>query len=221
MSRQWFLAFLGKPRDHHLVDHAHDPDKPSVAVLLLLALLSFQFVWTGSVNPAQAGSWFSGLLAAPVAGLNASLGHALPEGVLHHIHLSTMLSSVALVALGVAAAWLLYLNLASVRHRTAEWLRRDVPTNLVWKFLANLWFIDKAYDFLFVEGLGRRGGKAVAKTDMGGTISLDRAIDQAAGLSGWAGRFANLFQSGRSGAYAGWTSLAVFGALALVLLYSK
>lgn len=221
MSRQWFLAFLGKARDQHLVDHAHDPDKPSVAVLLLMAAFSFQFVWTGSVNPAQAKSWLSGLLAAPTAGLNASLGETLPEEVLHHIHLSTMLASVVLVALGVAASWLLYLNLASVKNRTAEWLRRDVPTNLVWKFLANLWFIDKAYDLLFVEGLGRRGGKAVAKADLGGTISLDRAIDEAAGLSGWAGRFANFFQSGRSGAYAGWTLLVVFGALALVLLYSK
>ena len=221
MSRQWFLAFLGKPRDHHLVDHSHDPDKPSIAVLLLMALFSFQAMWTGTVNPASTHSWLSGLLAAPTSGLLGGSGEGLSEELHHHIHVGTMVASILLVVLGVGASWFLYLKRSSIAARTAEWLRRDPGTNLVWQFLANLWFVDKAYDAIFVEGLGRRGGKAVAKADLGTTISLDRTIDGAAGLSTWAGRFANFFQSGRSGAYAGWTLLAVFGALALVLLYAK
>lgn len=220
MSRQWFLAFAGTSRDPHLADHAHDPDRPSVIVLLVLAFFSLQFVWTGSVNPASAHTWLSGLLSTPSGGLHTAVVEGLSESAAHHIHLQTMLASIAFVGLGVAAAWFLYVFQPARGAETALWLRRDPPTNLVWTFLANLWFIDKAYDFVFVEGLGRRGGKAVAQADLNPTLSLDRAIDEAAGLSGWAGRFANFFQSGRSGMYAGWTLLAVFGALALVLVYA-
>ena len=220
MGRQWLLAFAGPSRDPHLADHAHDPDKPSVAVLLLLAVFSLQIVWTGSVNPASSHSWLSGMLALPAGGLHAIAPEGLPEELAHVIHVQTMLASVGILAVGLAVAWLLYVFQPARGARTAEWLRRDAPTNLVWKFLANLWFFDKAYDFLFAEGIGRRGGKAVARADLGPACSLDRALDGAAGLSSWAGRFANLFQSGRSGAYAGWTLLALFGALALVLVYA-
>ncbi len=218
MSRQWLLAFWGKGRDAHAVDHAHDPDKPSVIVLLVLALFSIQAVWTGSLNPASEHSWLSGLLATPLGGLHAT-AVGLPEELSRVIHIQTMVATLVLLVFGVGAAWFLYAFLPSQGERTAQWLRRDPPTNLVWQWLANLWFIDKAYDWLFVEGLGRRGGKAVAQADLSKCFSLDRTIDEAAGLTGWAGRFANFFQSGRSGAYAGWTLLAVFGALAIVLLY--
>jgi len=221
MSRQWFMAFAGKARDHHLVDHAHDPDKPSVIVLLLLAVFCLQFVWTGTVKPASSHSWLSGLLSMPLGGLHPTALEGLPEELAHHFHVQTMLASIALMAVGVGAAWFLYVFQPSRGERTAEWIRRDAPTSVFWQFLANLWFIDKAYDLFFVEGLGRRGGKAVAKADLGTCCSLDRTVDEVAGLSGWAGRFANLFQSGRSGAYAGWTLLVAFGALALVLVYSR
>ena len=221
MSRQWFLAFAGSGRDHHLVDHAHDPDRPSVIVLLILAFFSLQFVWTGTVNPASEHSWLSGLLSLPVGGLHPVAVEGLPEELAWHFHVQTMLASVVFLAIGVGAAWFLYVFQPARGERTAEWLRREAPTNLVWQFLANLWFIDKAYDFLFVEGLGRRGGKLVAQADLSPIISLDRTIDEAAGLSGWAGRFANFFQSGRSGMYAGWTLLALFGVLAMVLVYAK
>jgi len=220
MSRQWFMAFAGKARDQHLVDHAHDPDKPSVVVLLILAFFSLQFVWTGTVNPASSHSWLSGLLNMPLGGLHPTLVEGLPESLSHHFHVQTMIVSVLLMAAGVGVAWFLYVFMPSRGERTAEWIRRDAPTSVAWQFLANLWFIDKAYDLFLVEGLGRRGGKAVAKADLGTCCSLDRAVDEAAGLSGWAGRFANFFQSGRSGAYAGWTLLVAFGALALVLVYA-
>ncbi|MBK8801257.1 MAG: NADH-quinone oxidoreductase subunit L [Fibrobacteres bacterium] len=212
MSRQWLVAFLGKPRDKHLWDHAHDPDKASIAVLLVLAALSLQFVWTGSVNPFSSGSWLDGVLRSPMA------VKALPHELSHHIHLHTMGWTFALLCLGFGAAFWLYVSNPRKGGATATWLRRDPPTNLVWQFLANLWFVDKALDLVFAEGIARRGGRLVAKADLGSGLSMDTIVDNAVSSARWVGRFANLFQTGRSLAYAGWTLLALFGALALLLL---
>lgn len=217
MSRQWLCAFAGKPRDQHLWEHAHDPDKASIVVLLVLAVLSLQFVWTGSVNPFGSGSWLEGVLRTPQGGILGTV-QTLPESIEHVFHVGTMLWSLLLLMAGFGTAVLLYVILPSHGQRTAEWLRRDPPTNLAWKFLANLWFVDKAWEFLFAEGVGRRGGKAVAAADLGSGPSLDTAFDGAAGISVLFGRFSNLFQSGRSQFYAGWSLLALFGALAFFLL---
>lgn len=218
MSRQWILAFLGKGRDHHLVDHAHDPDKPTIAVLLLLAILSLQAVWTGSVNPFGSGSWLGSALEAPAKGVFAAGVPSLDEHLAHHLHVQTMLLTVGLLALGVLAAFWLYLWNPSRGGHVAEGLRRGPGTGLVWQFLSNLWFVDRLWTVVGGFGIGVRGGKAVARADLGSGISLDGAIDGAAGSSRLAGRLVNLFQGGRSGAYAGWTALVVFGLASLLLL---
>lgn len=219
MSRQWILAFLGKGRDHHLVDHAHDPDKPTIAVLLAFALLSLQAFWTGSVNPFGAGSWLDGAIAAPAKGLFAAGVPVLDEHVAHHLHVQTMLLTSVLLVLGVGLALWLFLWNPSRGGHVAEDLRRRPVTNLVWGFLANLWFVDRLWTVLGGLGIGVRGGKAVARADLGSGLSLDGAIDGAAGSSRLAGRLVNLFQGGRSGAYAGWTALALFGLASLLLLF--
>jgi len=217
MGRQWLCAFAGKPRDLHLWEHAHDPDKASIVVILALAFLSLQAVWTGSLNPFGSGSWLDGVLRAPGGGILSTV-QALPESVEHYLHLGTMLWALPLLIIGFATAVLLYVALPNMGYRTADWLRRDPPTNLVWQFLANLWFVDRACDLIFAEGLGRRGGQVVARVDLGSGPSLDGAVDGAAGTSVAFGSLFNLFQSGRSQFYAGWSLLALFGALAIFFL---
>jgi len=219
MARQWILAFLGKGRDAHLVDHAHDPDKPTIAVLLVLAALSLQFVWTGSVNPFGSGSWMQSIVHLPAKGLYAAGLVALPEELAHHLHLETMVQTLVLLGLGVGAAFGLYLWNPERGGHAAESLRRRPPTNLLWSFLANLWFLDRLWTVAGGLWLGVRGGRAVASADLGSGCSLDGAIDGAAGSSRLAGRFVNLFQGGRSGAYAGWTALALFGLVTVLLLF--
>lgn len=219
MARQWILAFLGKGRDAHLVDHAHDPDKPTIAVLLILAALSLQFVWTGSVNPFGSGSWLESIVHLPAKGLYAAGLAALPEELVHHLHLETMVQTLVLLVLGVGAAFGLYLWNPEQGGHAAESLRRRAPTNLIWSFLANLWFLDRLWTVVGGLWLGVRGGRAVASADLGSGCSLDGAIDGAAGSSRLAGRFVNLFQGGRSGAYAGWTALALFGLVTVLLLF--
>ncbi len=218
MSRQWILAFLGKGRDHHLVEHAHDPDKPTIAVLLVLSALSLQFVWTGSVNPFGSGSWLDAVVSLPAKGLFAQGIPLLDEQLAHHLHLETMIQTMVLLVLGVGAALALYLWNPSKGGHLAETLRRRPPFDLAWKFLANLWFLDRLWTVVGGRWIGIGGGKAVARADLGSGASLDGAIDAAASTSAFAGRFVNLFQGGRSGAYAGWTALALFG-LVLLLLF--
>jgi len=219
MARQWILAFLGKPRDAHLVDHAHDPDKPTIAVLLILAAFTLQFVWTGSVNPFGTGSWIQSIVHLPAKGIYASGLPTLNEHMEHALHLATMLQASLLLILGVGAAFALYSWNPAAGGHAAESLRRRAPTNLVWSFLANLWFLDRIWTIVGGLVIGVRGGRFVARADLGPCPSIDSAIDGVAGSSRLAGRFVNLFQGGRSGAYAGWTALALFGLASLLLLF--
>lgn len=219
MSRQWILAFLGKSRDPHLADHAHDPDKPTIAVLLVLALLSLQAFWTGSVNPFASGSWLDAVVILPAKGLFAG-GVPLLDGHLeHYLHVQTMIQTLVLLVLGVGAAFWLYFWNPSRGGHVAESLRRRPVTSMVWQFLANMWFVDRLWTVVGGFWVGIRGSKAVARADLGSGLSLDSAIDGAAGSSRLAGRFVNLFQGGRSGAYAGWTALVLFGLATLLLLF--
>ncbi|MEN9353465.1 MAG: hypothetical protein RL318_790 [Fibrobacterota bacterium] len=213
MTRLWTLTFLGKERDHHVTHHAHDPSFAAKAVLLVLSLFTLQFVWTGSVNPFGTGSWLDNALL-PVGAVEH-----LSESVLHHAHVQTMILATILGMVGIGAALFLYRK-GPVAFKIAP----------VWNFLANLWFIDKLWDLLWVEGLGKRGGKFVALLDLGSdsrlstletaprlSPSLDGAVDGTAHFTGRLGSLLGRLQNGNALSYAGYTTLAL-GLLVLLLV---
>jgi len=212
MTRQWTLTFLGKERDHHVTHHAHDPSLPAKAVLILLSLFTFQFLWTGSVNPFASGSWLDAALA-PKGSVEL-----LSEALRHHAHVQTMILATVLGLIGIGSALFLYRK-GPVSFKVAP----------VWKFLANLWFIDRLWDLLWTETFGKRGGKVVATLDLGtdarlSTLesapalspSLDGAVDATALATGKVGALLGRLQGGNALVYAGYTTLAL-GLLALLL----
>ncbi len=73
MFRLVILTFLGKPKDHHKFDHAHESPPNMWVPLVVLAGLSFSFWYSG---------WFGDLIQkpAPVIPVVASVSAPSPEG---------------------------------------------------------------------------------------------------------------------------------------------
>ena len=45
MFRMWFMTFTGKPRDHHVYEHAHESPWLMTVPLIVLALFSVCVAW--------------------------------------------------------------------------------------------------------------------------------------------------------------------------------
>ena len=213
MTRLWTLTFLGQERDPHVTHHAHDPSLPAKVVLALLSVFTLQFLWTGSVNPLAGSSWLDGALTPGGA------VEMVAESARHHAHVQTMILATVLGLVGIGSALFLY---------------RKGPVTVsvkpVWKFLANLWYVDRLWDLLWTEGLGKRGGALVAVLDLGSadrltklettaplSPSLDGVVDGTAKLAGALGAVFGRLQNGRIGSYAGYATL-ILGLLALLLV---
>jgi NADH-quinone oxidoreductase subunit L len=74
MFRMMFLTFFGKPRDHHLYEHAHDEhfSLTANAPLMLLTVFTFGFWYAGTLTGQEFGKvfgskteWFKILVEAP------------------------------------------------------------------------------------------------------------------------------------------------------------
>ena len=72
---------------------------------------------------------------------------------------SLMILSVAVAAGGISLAYYLYSKRTDIPERVRE---RAGPLYTV---LYNKWYVDELYDFLFVNGLGKGGGSAMAEFD--------------------------------------------------------
>src|SRR5262245_65733560 len=51
MFRMWFMTFTGKPRDHHVYEHAHESPWVMTVPLILLAILSVCVAWGPLTDP--------------------------------------------------------------------------------------------------------------------------------------------------------------------------
>jgi len=206
MFRLIFLTFFGEPRDRHKFDHAHESPPLATIPLGILALFTFGFFWSGSIDlplPAHEvripvgfveEGWLSHLVIPPSLNDFSTTveGEGLPVGdegegehaALHHeAHRRVSLLSMAAAAFGIVLAWMIYLrrmiSTGVIRHRLAG----------VASFLENLWYVDHFYNHFVVRGL-HRWNAAVFWFDR-------RVIDglvNAVGCSGeWTGRFVGLF----------------------------
>ena len=45
MFRLWYMTFIGKPRDHHVYEHAHESPKVMYVPLVILAVFAFGIGW--------------------------------------------------------------------------------------------------------------------------------------------------------------------------------
>jgi NADH-quinone oxidoreductase subunit L len=191
MFRLWFMTFAGQPRDHHIHEHAHESPPVMVYPLVALAVLAVVSGWTlpggfGIANmieqarPAGTGSGETGGLLFRTFTLPAEHdSHA------HDIHVTASLVAFATAASGVLLAAAMYV------WRVISPAAIAAMFSPLYTFLANRWYFDELYRFLFVSPVLAISGLASA-TDKG---LIDRIIEglawgarQIAGFDAWIDR---------------------------------
>ncbi len=153
MFRLWFLTFAGKPRDHHIYDHAHESPRTMTGPLVVLAVLAAVSGW-GLWGNAQG---FLPSLLEQARPLGTSQGVAdgllqptltMPAESLSHaeaVHVPVSLVAFLMALSGFVLATAFY----GLRAVDAEDAKRQFAP-LYW-FFRNKWWFDEAYQFLFVR----------------------------------------------------------------------
>ncbi len=158
MFRLVSLAFYGTFRgtaEQHA--HVHESPKSMTVPLVVLAFLSVVGGWIGI--PIVRGGDRIGRFLAPVvpalAGARAE-EHALSVT----LEIALMVASVAVAMIGLLLAYFWY---AKGEGRVPARLAGRFP--LLFRAVANKYFVDEAYDVLFVEGLAKGGGRLMWEVD--------------------------------------------------------
>ncbi len=175
MFRMWLLTFTGKPRDHHVNEHAHETPWMLTVPLVVLAFFSVTVAWGWPLWNPEA-SWLEAQLhhamprsveadfgPAHVAGAQhpgkeieagADLHGAAPATVMataHAVHALAGYLALATVALGLVFALAFYYFRILDPHEA----RLQFPA--VYRFLHSKWYFDELYSAVLV-----RPGLAVA-----------------------------------------------------------
>jgi NADH-quinone oxidoreductase subunit L len=188
MFRLWYLAFFGKP--HKEAGHHHETPPSMLGPLVILALLSLGGGWGGI-------GFFSSFMAPSVGAQIRAPADA---------HLELILSG---VAVGVALiGWFVAHLLYSLKPESPAQLAKALPGG--YKLLANKYYVDEIYGFLFVKPL-----LGLSRYLLGG---IDRLLTGLAWLLGgtatFAGALLQRWQSGNLRSYAAWLAA---GAAAVLL----
>jgi NADH-quinone oxidoreductase subunit L len=188
MFRLVILTFHGTHAKPGRLEHIHESPKVMIVPLVVLAALSFFFVY--SLNPfSGASGWIAQALDRPETSVPAAVAAAATpvfEEALHHAHGTAMMLSLLVAGLGILVAFMTYwwkrINADAVAERLAP----------LHRFLLNKWYFDELYNGAVV----------------GGTLALSRVlrwfdntiIDGIVNASGWVTKLVS-FISGKFDTY--------------------
>jgi NADH-quinone oxidoreductase subunit L len=183
MFRVVFLTFLGEPRDREKYDHAHE--SPWVMTVPLSILAFFSII--GGL-----GHWFEKMVVSPVAagaahGAHEAAAHGgeAAHGAAHTAHNIAMFSGLAVVAVGILLAWLIY----GRRSISAEALgERFKP---IYTVLWRKYYFDELYSAVFVRPCVAFA-RACGKFD---NVVIDGAVNGSAFLTRTLSWFIGLFDN--------------------------
>ncbi len=170
MWRLMSMTFYGQSRVKPEVA-AHVHESPPVMTLPLIALAAGS-VLAGWLGVPKLWTMFGDSFRAFPRWLEPMFALG-PEGT-HpaSIEWSLMVLSVAVAAGGISLAYYLYAKRPDIPDRM---LARFRPLHTV---LYHKWYVDELYDFLFVNGLGKGGGSAMAEFDR-------KIVDGGVNGAGW------------------------------------
>jgi len=149
MFRVVILTFFGEHKDQHRLDSIHESPHVMTIPLILFAVLSFFFFFTGNLNPISVQGWFVNAVERPVSVVPAGVaaaGKEVFEESLHHAHAPAMVLSLIVAGLGMLVAFATYYWKKINADAVAERLKP------VHQFLVNKWYFDELYEFVFVQG---------------------------------------------------------------------
>jgi NADH-quinone oxidoreductase subunit L len=175
MFRLTYLTFYGDSRvDHHRAEHMHESPGIMLGPLVLLAVLSVIGGFPGV--PPEAG-WFHHFLQPVVSVKGAAEAHGSAKTLV-----GLMVAATAIALLGWGLAHYLY----GVKPGTADRWSATAPKP--YAVLLNKYYVDEAYDFLFVEPTKRLGQvwDWFDQTVIDGIVrGVGQATELSAGLSVW------------------------------------
>jgi len=143
MFRLWFLAFAGKPRDEHVHEHAHESPWIMTLPLIVLAVFSIGVAWGWPVWNAEKSYLGDVLFQAEPHSVHVDFHGELHEAHEHH-EMAGLFALVA-AALGVGLAAIMYwkpkIDPSAIRNTLGG----------PYRFFLNKWYVDEAYDAVFVK----------------------------------------------------------------------
>jgi NADH-quinone oxidoreductase subunit L len=172
VSLAFYGGFRGTPEQEA---HVHESPRSMTVPLVILAFLSIVGGWVGI--PIIRGGDRIGEFLAPV--IPALAGQHATE---HHpavsLELALMAASVGAAMIGLLLAWRWY---AKGEGRVPAALAARYPR--LYRTLENKYFVDEAYDAVFVEGVGKGGGRLLWEVDAtvvdlipNGTAAVTRGV---------------------------------------------
>jgi NADH-quinone oxidoreductase subunit L len=181
MWRLMFMTFYGKPRmDHHTAAHIHESPAAMTIPLSVLAVLSIVGGWIGVPKLwSMFGDgfrtfevWLEPVFASEAAHVaEEAHGGTGTEWLLMGL-------SVGIAICGILLARYMYLS----RPEAAD--RVQAASGPLYETLLNKWYVDEIYDFLFVNGMSKGGGRVMARFD---GLVVDGGVNGA----GWLTRFSS------------------------------
>ncbi len=173
-----FVIFWGPSRvDAHHTDHVHEPSQTMTTPLLILALFSILTGYLGIPS-----------FLEPVF----SCGH---DAAAHHGSdgLMIMAAATAMGLIGIAAAYYAYVRNPDLPDRLArQW-------GSLYRGSLNKWYVDEAYDRLFVQPTFAAASELWKRVDIN---LIDGAVNGVARGIAWGGWLLRLIQSGQTQHYA-------------------
>ncbi|HUU83271.1 MAG TPA: NADH-quinone oxidoreductase subunit L [Phycisphaerae bacterium] len=149
MMRVWWLTFMGKPRDEHVYEHAHEMKLMYVPLIVLAVGTAFASYWIfrpmlASAAPAATDA----TLIVGIDGHATDAGHAAGLMMPHAVH-SNLAPIVGFAfVVGFVAAWLIYRNGLAL----ATQISRMPVIGFFHRILVQKLYFDHVYNFVWVRG---------------------------------------------------------------------
>jgi NADH-quinone oxidoreductase subunit L len=182
MTRLWSVTFLGKPRTDE-AGHAHESPWVMTGPLWVLAILSA----VGGLMGIPHHSWLQGWLEPVI-----HTSHELAPGVTASSEWVLMGASVAGALVGIFIALRFYRDLPAVAR-----LRERLEG--AHKVVFNKWYVDEAYEAIFIRPLMRLSRGLWRWLDV---AVIDGIVNGLGRLSAWTGQSAKAIQTGSIQVYA-------------------
>jgi NADH-quinone oxidoreductase subunit L len=150
MFRMWLLTFAGKPRDHHVFEHAHESPRTMTIPLILLGIFSVVVAW--GTPPWQAEKSLLGghegvlhVSEPPPVHASVAAVDAMVNGQALFEHSTAELLAFLVGGVGVIFALLLYY------WRVFEPADAVAQFPAVYRLLWNKWYVDELYSATLVR----------------------------------------------------------------------
>ena len=183
MFRLVSLAFFGRYRGSpEQESHIHESPPSMTIPLVVLAFLSVVGGWIG-IPIVHGGNRIGEFLAPvmpPLAGEHAVAHHPSVS-----LEVALMAASVLAAAVGLLLAWIWY---AKGEGRVPARLAESFPR--LYRLIVDKYRVDEVYDALFVEGVGKGGGRFLWEVD---ATVVDLIPNGTAALTRGAGWLSHLF----------------------------